>query len=63
MMMIYEDKIYWADPSKPGVPLAFSENKFKSAVLNYQIGGKESLKKEIVKRHLRDPEARPLAVA
>jgi len=35
--MIYEDKIDWADPNKVGDVLTFTQSKFKSAVLDYQI--------------------------
>lgn len=56
MKMIYEDKIDWADPSKAGDVLTFSQTKFKSAVLDYQIAVEGDLG-DIIKRHFRDPKA------
>jgi hypothetical protein len=35
--MIYNQKINWQDPNMQGAGLAFSQSKFKSAVLDYQI--------------------------
>jgi len=54
--MIYEDKIDWADPNKTGDVLSFTQSKFKSAVLDYQIEVEGDLE-DIIRRHFRDPEA------
>jgi hypothetical protein len=54
--MIYEDKIDWADPNKVGDVLTFTQSKFKSAVLDYQIAVEGDLE-DIIKRHFRDPKA------
>jgi hypothetical protein len=36
VQMLYENKIDWAEPNET-VPLAFTQSKFKSAILDYQI--------------------------
>jgi hypothetical protein len=54
--MLYKDKINWHDPNKAGVALSFTQSKFKSAVLDYQIEVEGDLE-DIIKRHFRDPKA------
>jgi hypothetical protein len=52
--MIYDQKINWQSRTSMGV-LSFSQNQFKSAVLDYQIQVEGELG-DIIKRHFRDQE-------
>jgi len=54
--MIYNQKINWQDPNMQGAGLAFSQSKFKSAVLDYHIQVEGELG-DIIKRLFRDQEA------
>ena len=47
--MIYGNKINWADPNKAGDALAYSQSKFKTAVLDYQVAVEGELG-DIIKR-------------
>jgi hypothetical protein len=54
--MVYQSKINWSDPRKGSDILSFTIDRFKAAVLDFQIQIEGELE-DIIRLHFRDPDA------